>query len=118
MLFMGADASKEEEGTARTVNHARNLCARARVDDAKFETVEGDRGGVKRGATAGRGSGSANSASTTMIQISNGNSMAAGSDLGPAIFFYFSNFDFWCRLVTADTKNRLFFVSHNWYQLH
>jgi hypothetical protein len=75
---------------------------------------------VKRGATVGRGGGGANF-STTTIQSSNGNPMAAGSDLsptgldlGPAVFF---KFNFWYQLVTVDTKNRLFFVSHSWYQL-
>jgi hypothetical protein len=113
-LFIDADASKEEEGATRVVDHARNLCARAWVDDAEFKAVEGDRGGVKRGTTAGRGGGGANSASTTMIRSSNGNPMAVGSDLGPTVFF---KFDFWYRRVTADTKNRLFFVLHSWYQL-
>jgi hypothetical protein len=46
MLFMDADASKEE-GAARIVDHARDLCARARVDDAEFKAVEGDGSGVK-----------------------------------------------------------------------
>jgi hypothetical protein len=61
--------------------------------------------------TVGRGGGGVNF-STTTIRSSNGNPMAAGSDLGPtgldlgpAVFF---KFDFWCRLVTADTKNRFF----------
>jgi hypothetical protein len=67
VLFMDADVSKEEEGAARVVDHARDLCVRARVDDAKFKAVEGDRGGVKRGATMGRDGGGANSASTTTM---------------------------------------------------
>jgi hypothetical protein len=79
---MDADVSKEEEGAARVVDHARDLCVRARVDDAEFKAVEGDRGGVKRGATTGRGGGGANSASTITMQSSNNNLMVAGSDLG------------------------------------
>jgi hypothetical protein len=61
---------------------------------------------VKRGTTTGRGGGGVDSASTTTIQSSNGNPIVTGSDLGPTVFLI----DFWCRLVTADTKNRLFFV--------
>jgi hypothetical protein len=52
---MDVDTSKEEEGMARVVDHARDLCAWARVDDAEFKAVEGDGGGVKRGVTAGHG---------------------------------------------------------------
>jgi hypothetical protein len=88
VLFMDADASKDEEGVTRIVDHARDL-VQARVDDAEFKAVEGDRGGVKRGATAGRGGGGVNSASTTTIRSSNGNPMAVGSDLGPPAVFYF-----------------------------
>jgi hypothetical protein len=90
VLFMDADASKDEEGVTRIVDHARDL-VQARVDDAEFKAVEGDRGGVKRGATAGRGGGGGgvNSASTTTIRSSNGNPMAVGSDLGPPAVFYF-----------------------------
>jgi hypothetical protein len=79
---MDADVSKEEEGAARVVDHARDLCVRARVDDAKFKAVEGDRCGVKRGATMGHDGGGANSASTTTMQSSNSNLMVVGSDLG------------------------------------
>jgi hypothetical protein len=49
VLFMDADASKEEEGVAHVITDARDLCAWARVDDAEFKAVEGDGGGVKRG---------------------------------------------------------------------
>jgi hypothetical protein len=52
VLFEDADASKEEEGTARIVDHARDLCARAWVNDTEFEVVEGDGGGAKCGTTA------------------------------------------------------------------
>jgi hypothetical protein len=96
MLFMDVDASKEEEGVARVVDHAKDLCVRARVDDAEFKAVKGDGGGVKRGVMAGCGNGGVNSASTTTIRSSNGNPMAAGSNLGPtgldlspAIFLFF-----------------------------
>jgi hypothetical protein len=109
VLFVDADASKEEKGTARIVDHARDLCPWARVNDAEFEVVEGDRSGAKCSTTAGCGG--ADSASTTTIQSSNDNLMAVGSnlgltglDLGPAIFLN----DFLCRLITGDTKNRLF----------
>jgi hypothetical protein len=47
MLFMDADASKEEEGAACIVVHARDLCAWAWVNDTEFKAVEGDGGGVK-----------------------------------------------------------------------
>jgi hypothetical protein len=92
---MDADASKDEEGVTRIVDHARDL-VRARVDDAEFKAVEEDRGGVKRGATAGRGGDGdgVNSASTTTIRSSNGNPMAVDSDLGPQLFFIFLKFDF------------------------
>jgi hypothetical protein len=117
VLFMDVDASKEEEGTAHVIDHARDLCVRARVDDNEFEAVEGDGGGVKRGAMVGHGGGGANLDSTTTIRSSNGNPMATGSNLGLTVFFIFKKIDFWCRLVTADTKNRLFFISHSWYRL-
>jgi hypothetical protein len=39
VLFMDADASKEEEGATHVVDHARDLCAWARVDDTEFEAV-------------------------------------------------------------------------------
>jgi hypothetical protein len=91
------------------------------VDDVEFEAVEGDRGGVKRGTTVGRGGGGgcggADSASTITILSSNGNPIAASLDLGPTgldlrlTIFYFSKINISSRLVTADTKNRLFFVS-------
>jgi hypothetical protein len=74
---------------------------------------KGDGGGATRGAMAVA---VADSTSTTMIHSSNCNPMATGSDLGLA-FFYFLKIDFLCRLLTADTKNRLFFVSHIWYRL-
>jgi hypothetical protein len=85
-----ANASKEkEEGVDRVVDHARDLCTRARVDDAGFEAVKGDRGDVKRDATVGRGGGGggADLASTTTIRSSNDNPIVAGSDLDPAVFF-------------------------------
>jgi hypothetical protein len=92
VLFMDADVSKEEEGVTRVVDHARDLYARAQVDDAEFKAVEGDGGGVKRGAKAGRGGSGANSASTTTIRSSNDNPMVAGSDLGldlgPTVFLF------------------------------
>jgi hypothetical protein len=48
VLFMDADTSKEkEEGVASVINHAREFCARARVNDAEFKVVIGDGGGVK-----------------------------------------------------------------------
>jgi hypothetical protein len=54
VLFMDTDASKEkEEGAARVVDDAMDLCAQARVDDVEFEAVEGDGGGAKRGTTRG-----------------------------------------------------------------
>jgi hypothetical protein len=65
VLFMDADESKEEEGVAHVVDHARALCVRARVNDAEFEAVEGDGGSVKRGTMADHGS--VDSASTTTI---------------------------------------------------
>jgi hypothetical protein len=70
--------------------HAKDLCTQARVDDAEFEVVEGDGGGAKRGVTPGRGSagGGADSASITMIQSSNSNSIAAGSDLARLFFIF------------------------------
>jgi hypothetical protein len=111
VLFVDADASQEEEGVAHVVDHTRDLCARARVDDAEFDVVEGDGGGAKQGTTVACDG--ADSASTTTIRSSNGNPMAVGSNLGPAVFLI----NFWCRLVTTDTKNRLFFVSHSWYWL-
>jgi hypothetical protein len=41
VLFMDTDASKEkEEGAARVVDDAMDLCAQARVDDVEFEAVE------------------------------------------------------------------------------
>jgi hypothetical protein len=36
---MDTGASKEEEGAARVVDHARDLCVRARVDNAEFKVV-------------------------------------------------------------------------------
>jgi hypothetical protein len=52
VLFVDTDASKEkEEGAARIVDDAMDLCAQAWVDNAEFEAVEGDGGGVKRGTT-------------------------------------------------------------------
>jgi hypothetical protein len=38
VLFMDADASKDEEGVTRIVDHARDL-VQARVDDAEFKAV-------------------------------------------------------------------------------
>jgi hypothetical protein len=40
VLFVYTDASKEEEGAARIVDHATDLCAWARVDVAMFKAVE------------------------------------------------------------------------------
>jgi hypothetical protein len=108
MLFVYTDASKEEEGAARVVDHATDLCSWARVNDAMFKAVERGRRWCDERRDGG-GVAVADSTSTTMIHSSNGNPMATGSDLGLA-FFYFLKIDFLCRLLTADTKNRLFFV--------
>jgi hypothetical protein len=36
---MDTDASKEEEDAAHVVDHARDLCVWAQVDDTEFEAV-------------------------------------------------------------------------------
>jgi nucleotide-binding universal stress UspA family protein len=42
-MFVDADASREkEEGAARILDHAREICAQAQLADAEFEAVEGD----------------------------------------------------------------------------
>jgi hypothetical protein len=101
VLFV--DTSKvKEEGAARVIDHTRDLCVQVWVDDVEFEAVEGDRGGAKRGTTVGRGGGGgcggADSSSTITILSSNGNPIAASSDLGPTgldlrltIFLFFKN---------------------------
>jgi hypothetical protein len=83
MLFMDADASKEEEGAARVVDHARARAVAVRI------RLPPPRSGV---ATATRW---------------------RQARIWARLFFYFLKFNFWCRLVTADTKNRLFFISHS-----
>jgi hypothetical protein len=39
VLFMDTDASKEEEHAAHVVDHTRDLCVWAQVDDTEFEAV-------------------------------------------------------------------------------
>jgi hypothetical protein len=87
VLFVYTDASKEEEGAARVVDHATDLCSWARVNDAMFKAVERGRRWCDERRDGG-GVAVADSTSTTMIHSSNGNPMATGSDLGLAFFIF------------------------------
>jgi hypothetical protein len=91
VLFVYTDASKEEEGAARVVDHAIDLCAWARVDDAMFKAVERGRRWCDERHDGGRVAvvvAVADSTSTTMIHSSNGNPMATGSNLVLAFLFF------------------------------
>jgi hypothetical protein len=118
VLFVYTDASKEEEGAARVVDHAIDLCAWARVDDAMFKAVERGRRWCDERHDGGRGGGGGGCGFDFHHHDPQQQWQPDGDGLGSGpSFFYFLKIDFLCGLLTADTKNRLFFVSHIWYRL-